>query len=425
MGHLLLLIYSLLAPVIAALYAVFFLLSPRRGLMKALGSELKERLALDLPAPGERPLWVHAASMGEVKAASKLAPELAALLKAPLLFTSSTAAGRAEAARLGAQARLAPLDFYPLAAAFIAAAKPRLLLLVETEIWPATLYAAARAGVPVFMVNARISGSTCALYRCLGPFSRLAFSGIKGVLAQTEADAQRFAALPGLAGKVSVTGNLKHDMLGISAAGQAEVNKFIGESGWKGSPVFTAGSTHPPEEPVLLEAWLEARKAVPGLKLVLVPRHTERLAETETLLNSRGVAFTRWTQAAGPAADCLVVDAMGLLQALYAVSSVCFVGGTLDDTGGHNLLEPALFGRPALFGPNYRNASNAGDALIKGKGGFLTGTAPEMAETLTLLLSDPAELKAAQENSSTTLNALRGATARTIQAIEAALTAAQ
>ncbi|MGD9641506.1 MAG: 3-deoxy-D-manno-octulosonic acid transferase [Elusimicrobiales bacterium] len=418
MGYLLLLLYSLLAPVIAALYAAFFLLSPRRGLMKALGGEIGERLGLGAPAFAGAPVWIHAASMGEVKAAAKLAPELAALYKAPLLFTSSTAAGRAEAVRLGAEARLAPLDFYPCAAAFIAAVKPRLLLLVETEIWPATLYAAARAGVPVFIVNARLSPSTAGLYRALAPLARLAFSGVRRVLAQTEADAARYEALSGLAGKVTVTGNLKHDMLGISAAGQDKVKDFIAAGGWGNAPVFTAGSTHPPEEPVVVDAWLEARKAVPGLKLAIVPRHPERLAETEKLLESRGVTYTRWTQAAGPAADCLLVDAMGLLQALYAVSAVCFVGGTLDDTGGHNVLEPALFGKPALFGPNYKNARHAGDALLKQKGGFLTETAPEMAETLTLLLTDPGELQTARDNASATLSALRGATQKTIQLIQ-------
>ena len=416
MGHLLLLLYSLLAPAIAALYALYFLLSPRRSLMKALGGELRERLGLSAPEAGERPVWIHAASVGEVKAVSRLAPELAKRLGAPLLFTCSTAAGRAEAARLGA-ASLAPLDFYPLAAAFIASARPRMLILVETEIWPATLYAAANAGVTVYMVNARLSASTAALYRALGPFSRLAFTGIRKVLAQSAADAARFSALPGMEGKVEVTGNLKHDMVGASAEGQDKVRAFIGAAGWKDAPIFTAGSTHPPEEPAVIDAWLEARKKAPELRLVLVPRHPERLGETEGALASRGVKFTRWSKASGRSAPCLIVDAMGLLQAFYSVSSVCFVGGTLDDTGGHNLLEPALFGKPALFGPNYRNARSAGDALLEGKGGFLAGTAPEMAGLLAALLTDEAAMKAASDNSARTLASLKGATARTIAAI--------
>lgn len=421
MGHLLLIIYSLLAPAIAALYAVFFLLSPRRGLMTALGGELGERLGRGPAAGGPPPLWIHAASMGEVKAVSTLAPRLASELKAPLLFTSSTAAGRAEAARAGARALLAPLDFYPLAAAFIRKNSPRALLVVETEIWPATLCAARAAGLPVFMVNARLSPRTALLYKILFPLARLAFSGVKQVLAQSEEDAERFRALPGLAGKVAVTGNLKHDQVGLSAAGRDKVKDFIAAAGWGDAPVFTAGSTHPPEEPFIIGAWLEARKKAPGLKLVLVPRHLERIGETETVLDQKQVKFGRWSAGPGPDRDCLVVDAMGLLQAFYAASAVCFVGGTMDDTGGHNLLEPALFAKPALFGANYRNAKNAGRALIKGKGGFLTKTADDLAVKLSELLTDPAALKAAGDNAAAVLSSLRGATERTAAAITAAL----
>jgi 3-deoxy-D-manno-octulosonic-acid transferase len=417
MGYPLLFIYSLLAPAIAVLYALYFLLSPRRSLMKALAGELGERLGLGGESCPPGAVWVHAASLGEVKAVAKLAPALAETFSAPLLITSSTASGRAEGSKLGA-ARLAPLDFYPAAANFIAKARPRMLVVVETEIWPATLLAAARAGVPVFMVNARLSESTLSLYRLLSPLTRLAFSGVKQVLAQSASDASRFRLLAGLENKVMQTGNLKHDMLGVSAAGQDKVREFLEASDWSGCPLFVAGSTHPQEDPVIIEAWLEARKTIPHLKLVMVPRHPERLAETEAVLKTHRAPFTRWSAHVIPAGTgCLLVDAMGLLQAFYAVAQVCFVGGTLDDTGGHNLLEPALFAKPALFGPNYRNARQAGEALIKEKGGFLVETAPAMAEKILLLLTNPAELSAAKESAARTLSGLRGATAQTISAI--------
>ena len=417
MGYLLLLTYSLLAPAIAVLYAVFFLLSPRRSLMKALAGELGERLGLGAENCPKGAVWIHAASMGEVKAVARLAPELAAALKAPLLLTSSTASGKTEGSKLG-PARLAPLDLYPAAANFINVVKPRVLVLVETEIWPATLFAAARAGVPVFMVNARISSGTLALYKAISPLTRLAFSGVRRVLAQTAADAGRFRQLAGLADKVEETGNLKHDLLGVCASGQDKVREFLDASDWSGCPIFTAGSTHPAEEPAIIEAWLEARKKVPVLKLVLVPRHPERLAESERVLKSRGAPFMRWSDHVVPeATDCLLVDAMGLLQAFYAVSSVCFVGGTLDETGGHNLLEPALFSKPALFGPNYRNALHAGDTLIKEKGGFLTPTSSALAERLSLLLTSPEDMREAKKKAAQALSSLRGATSKTVSSV--------
>jgi len=218
-----------------------------------------------------------------------------------------------------------------------------------------------------------------------------------------------------------VTGNLKHDLLGASAAGREKASAFISAAGWETCPIFTAGSTHPDEEPVIISAWLEAKRSFPALKLIIVPRHTERAAGTENALNRAGAAFTRWSAAIPEGKDCLLVDAMGLLGAFYACSSVCFVGGTLDDTGGHNLLEPALFGKPALFGPNYRNARQAGDALIKGKGGFLTETASQISDAINSLLKDPAALRNAGEMAAKTLSSLKGATARTITAITSAL----
>jgi 3-deoxy-D-manno-octulosonic-acid transferase len=300
--------------------------------------------------------------------------------------------------------------------------KPRVLVLVETEIWPATLFAAARAGVPVFMVNARLSGGTLALYKAIAPLTRLAFSGVRRVLAQTAADADRFRALAGLADKVDETGNLKHDLLGLDASGQDKVREFLDASDWSGCPIFTAGSTHPEEEPDIIAAWLEARKKVPVLKLVLVPRHPERLAASERVLKALGAPFMRWSGHVVPhATDCLLVDAMGLLQAFYAVSSVCFVGGTLDQTGGHNLLEPALFAKPALFGPNYRNARHAGDTLVKEGGGFITPSAPALAEKLSLLLTSSEAMGEAKKKAAQALSNLRGATSKTVSVISSGL----
>jgi 3-deoxy-D-manno-octulosonic-acid transferase len=167
----------------------------------------------------------------------------------------------------------------------------------------------------------------------------------------------------------------------------------------------------------VIAAWQQAKKAVPGLKLVIAPRHTERLAETENSLRSAGVKFFKLSEAPVDGADCMVVDCSGLLQAFYSISQVCFVGGTLDNTGGHNLLEPSLFARPVLFGPNFRNARTAGERLIEKHGGFLTETAAQMAERLVELLTDPPGLEAAGKNSAAALASLKGATAKTLAAL--------
>jgi len=426
MGYLLLIIYNLLTPLLAPAYLIFFILSPRRSLLKNFFTEIKERLSVSA-GTGSGPLrpgaiWLHAASVGEVTALSRLVPELrSAFADRDIVITTSSWAGRAQALKLSPAARLAPLDFYPLTKRFLGNTAPCALLLIETEIWPNMLFSAAQAGVPVFMINARISENTLALYRAFAPLSRVIFSGVRKVSAQSRWDADRFSRLPGLEGKVAETGNLKYDLLGEGASDLSEVSAFLKACGWENSAVLTAGSTHPLEEPVVIDAWLEAKRRSPGLKLIIAPRHAERLSETENSLRGRSVSFSRWS--AGPAlgADCLLVDAMGLLRAFYAVSTICFAGGTLDDTGGHNLLEPALFSKPVLFGPNFRNARLAGETLLGEKAGFMVKTAPEMAATIANLLNDPAQLAAASKNAGKTLCSLKGATRKTLDILKAGI----
>jgi len=238
------------------------------------------------------------------------------------------------------------------------------------------------------------------------------------VLAQSRPDAERFRLLAGLEGKVEETGNLKHDLLGASAAGRDKVREFLAASDWDEAPVFTAGSTHPEEEPVIIEGWLKARKAAPSLKLVIVPRHPERAAATAEALKKAGAPFMRWSDPVVPeATDCLLVDALGLLQAFYAFSSVCFVGGTLDSTGGHNVLEPALYCKPALFGPNYRNARHAGDALARAEGGFIIKDSEDLSRRLLALVTDPKAMTVAQGQAAQALLGLRGATQKTLLSV--------
>ena len=426
MGYLLLIAYNLLTPVIALAYLVFFVFSPRRRLLKNFFPEIRERFFVFFHLQSSTfslrpsPIWVHAASVGEVKALAGFVPALrSAFPGRGIMITTSSWTGRAEALKLSPAVRLAPFDLYPLTRAFIKKTVPCALILIETEIWPNMLFCAAQAGVPVFMINARLSKKTLVLYRTLGPLTRLIFSGVRRVLAQSRLDAERFESLRGLQGKVIETGNLKHDLMGVPASGAAEVSAFIRAAGWENSPVITAGSTHPKEEPVIINAWLEAKKTAPGLKLVIVPRHLERVAETENLLRGYPLRFAKWSSGAVAGADCLLVDAMGLLQAFYAVSTVCFVGGTLDNTGGHNLLEPAFFSKPVMFGPDFRNTKPAGEALLKEKGGFLAETAPEMAEKLSALLNDSRYLTASGENSAKALRSLKGATEKNLAILKA------
>jgi len=420
-GKLLFILYVCLSPLITACFIIFLLFSPRRSVLKnTLRHELRERLGLSVPEfKGEKPVWIHAASMGEVRGISALAEELKKKYRAPLFITSSSIAGRREASRITEHAALLPVDFYPLIKRFLKKVKPHALIIAETEIWPGLLKAAAAERVKTYMVNARISPKTYRLYRAAAPLTAEIFRGVSGVLAQSGADAVRFGKLAGLAGKVLDTGNLKYDQV-AAGADNPEVKKTLAGLGWENSPVFIAGSTHPPEEDIIIRSYLSAKEKIKDLKFIIVPRHAERLRETADALKANGIGFTEYsalkkkTEAKSGGTGCLLVDVSGILQTLYSVSDVCFVGGTLDDTGGHNLLEPSIFAKPVLFGPNYRAAATAGETLKKFAGGFIVRNSEELSSAVVGLLENRERLETAGKNSAAALDSLKGATARTM-----------
>lgn len=419
MGRFIFILYTAAAPLLAAGYLFSLIFTPRRGRLAKLGPELKERLAVELPALPKNALWFHAASMGEVKAISVLAPRLAEKLDKDFFITTSTATGKKEALKITKNVSLMPVDFYPFVKKLIEQAKPAMLINAETEIWPAAFHLADKYGIPVYMASARMSQGTFSLYKKLSPLTEYIFRGVRKVLCQTEADAERYRRLKGLENKVYVTGNLKYDQT-AAAKENTEIKELIRIFNPDSKPLFTAGCTHPEEEETILEGYKKAIADIPGLKLIIAPRHLEQISVTKRNIERSGLSCSLWPDM--PAAETekssvLLINRTGILQALYSCSTVCFVGGTLDKTGGHNLLEPSLFSKPVLFGPNYRTAKAAGDALIKNKGGFIISTANDLTEKLKALVLYSDALAAAENNSGRTIKELQGATQRTLDMI--------
>lgn len=419
MGKLIFILYTAAAPLLTAGYLFSLIFTPRRGRLAKLGPELNERLAIKLPDFPQGAIWFHAASMGEVKAISVFAPLLAKKLNKDFFITVSTATGKKEALKITKNVTLMPMDFYPFIIKFLNKEKPAMLINAETEIWPAAFHLAEKKGIPIYMVSARISPGTFGLYKKLSPFTKFIFKGVKKTLCQTEPDAERYRALKGLEGKVSTTGNLKYDQTPM-AKENPDVTELMKYFNPNNEPVFVAGCTHAEEEPVILEGYKAALQHVSGLKLIIAPRHLEQLSIARKNIEQAGLDYHIWPDMPAKKAESsnvLLINKTGVLQALYRHSSVCFVGGTLDKTGGHNLLEPALFGKPVLFGPNYRTARAAGDALSRNKGGFIITSSEELSSVLTLLLSSSAALAEAGNNSARALKELQGATERTLALI--------
>ncbi|MFH1618582.1 MAG: glycosyltransferase N-terminal domain-containing protein, partial [bacterium] len=412
MDKVLFFIYNIASPLAAAYFLVSFFFSPRRSLLANLPAELKERFCLgrgwkDSLSKCRGGVWVHAASVGEVRSAPLLIKGLRKIHPGiPLLVTTSTLAGKSEALKLeGADcAVLAPLDFYPTVRRFIELLKPSRLVLVETEIWPNLLTMAASGGTGICVANGRMSGKSFRAYRLVLPLMKKILSPALSVCCQTADDASRFQALGADPKSVTIAGNLKYDLLSSSAQKAGEISSFLNLLGWVSASVLTAGSTHPVEEGMLAEAYLLLKKSHPRARLVMAPRHPERAQQAEKTLSGAGLGFVRWSrrEKAGPGADpaCILLDEMGWLASFYSLSFAAYVGGTFVDKGGHNLLEPAAFSKPVLFGPHTSNTKEAAEMLLATGGGFSISSASELTARAEIFLQDPGFARKSGERSS-------------------------
>ncbi len=415
---------TLLAPLAGLGVTLSFLLSPKRGRLAGLCDELPERFG-SIPDTardrlhGREIWWFHAASAGEV---GGLAPILAILHKkgAPaIVLTTTTRSGR-EAARalpFVAWAQLAPLDAWPCVARFLAALKPRRLVLAETELWPSTVLLARRAGLAPALVNARLTEKSLFRYRLISGLLAPALRALTLVAAQSEEDAARFISLGVPRERVKVTGNAKYDRQAAPVASAAALAK-VAALGWGQDPLFVAGSTHPFEEEMVLAAFLAARRVSPRLRLILAPRHLERAPDAADLLAHAGLKIARWSGAEEIGRDALLLDEMGVLPSFYALARAAFIGGTLVKVGGHNLLEPALAGVPVLFGPYTSHIERPAELLAARGGGRRVRDAAELAERLTEFVKDEAAARAVGGAARRVADGLRGATVRTLEALE-------
>ncbi len=380
---------------------------------------VRERLGLDLPPIRPGGVWVQAVSVGEVAVARLLLKELRDRHpELPAVLTSTTATGL----RLGAGPQLAdvilpfPFDLPGPVRRLAAHIDPRLLVLVETELWPELLAACARRGVAVAIANARISDRSLPRYRAVRGLMRPLLAPVSLVLAQSEAEAERFSALGIPAPRIRVTGNIKFDAapLGPPPAVAGVIRRLAG-----GRAVLVAGSTMAGEEELVLEAWLGVEASRRPF-LLLAPRHPERAAQVAALFAARRVLVARRSNLVGEHGrlDAVVLDTIGELAALYELGSFAFVGGSLVPSGGHNPIEPARFAVPVLTGPHVRNFAGVYDHFVAAGAARVVHGAADLRQQLERWLANPAEAQQVGAAGRALLARHAGATARTVDALE-------
>jgi 3-deoxy-D-manno-octulosonic-acid transferase len=393
----------------------------RAGVLQRFGHVPQEVVAA---LKGTRPLWLHAVSVGEVIAAAPLVSALRRRFpQLPILVTTVTETGQATARdKMAAAACLYfPLDYPWVVRRVIGRIQPRLFLMVETEIWPNFLRELTRQGIPALLVNGRISPRSFRGYRRLKPFMRHVLRAITNFNMQTKVDAERIIAIGAEPSRVQITGNIKYD-LAIDSLTSAQEHALRADLGLGEAPVFMAGSTHRGEEDIVLEAYLQARAQVPMLRLLLAPRHLERLDEIEALLRSHRVPARRRSQGRVAShegeAPVLLLDTIGELATLYAVGTVVFVGGSFVPIGGHNVLEPAAHWKAIVFGPHMHNFHQIAAALLEAGGALQVQTPAALGGAITDLLRHPERRQALGEGAYRVLCAKQGAIERNVQLIE-------
>ena len=376
---------------------------------------LRERLGAGARAH-DHPLWVHAASVGEILAASHLVDALQSKGHA-VVASTSTATGREvmSVARPGLPCRIAPLDHPWCVDAALARVAPRALVLIETELWPTWIAAAARRGIPVVLVSGRLSDRSFPRYQRLAPLLRRTLARLSAVGARTPRDRDRFVALGAPPERVSVVGDLKLEPDPAPRALAPELAAAIA-----GVPLLVAGSTHAGEETAALSALAAVESAGHRAALVIAPRHLARTGEVVAAVRASGRRLVR--RSALPAAplasgDVLLLDTLGELAAVYPRATAAFVGGTLAPVGGHNVLEPVAARRPVVFGSSTQNVRHAAELLVDSGAGICVRDAAGLGDAWTVLLSDPPAADARGEAGWQALQRHRGSAERSAQLV--------
>ncbi len=388
-----LLFYHLFVTII--LIILFPLLYPLKNRFR-----LGERLGLELPnlgQPAEKRLWVHALSVGEVLSSIPLLEALKREYPSrELVLSVKTATGlKIARQRLGGIIDYLlpmPLDFWWSSRRILDAVQPALFILVETDIWPGLIESLKSRGIRTILVNGRISPRTERSYARWRFFMKRVLGELEACLVQTEIDRQRImkGGLP--PDRVKVTGNIKFDRK-LSSMRHADRQKWRALFGLKDCPIWVAGSTHYPEEVIILNVFGELLRVFPNLALIIGPREARRFDEVHELAWGNGFKVIRRTDlpAKQHGYNVFILNTLGELGRVYGLADVAFVGGSLVKKGGHNLLEPAAFGIPVLFGPHTYNFAAMAQSIISDGGGRAVADEPELLRSMAGLLGDRRE----------------------------------
>ena len=374
----------------------------------------------------EQSIWIHAVSVGEVLTARPLVRDLRARYPRLRVFLSTTTLAGQQLARRSVQDVDAvfyfPFDLNVFVRRTLDLVRPRLFIMMETEIWPNLLRECRRRGIKTAIVNGRLSQRSYPRYRMVRGFMKRVLDDIDRFCVQSEESARRFIDLGANPSSVTVTGSLKFDSLDLAPSIQSRARERVLRHLRvpANRAVLVAGSTMKGEEAAVLRAFRRVRSASPNALLILAPRHPERFADVARMSREEGLKTVLRTELpidAEPRADVVILDTIGELATIYQIATVVFVGGSLVATGGHNILEPAVFGKPIVFGPHMENFAEIAAAFVANGAGVQVHGERELDDTLRSLMTDPVRRARLGAAARALVEANRGAKDKSLQVL--------
>ena len=420
------LLYSVVTLLTLVLLSPYFLYQALRH-NKYVGS-IRQRLGylpVSFNLDGDDSIWVHAVSVGEVLAARALIADLRRRYPRLRLFVSTTTLAGQRLARRSVS-DIDDVFYFPFDWTFsvrrtLDRVQPRLFVMIETEIWPNLLRECGRRAIPTVLVNGRISYRSFPRYRLIRPFFRRVLADIDRFCVQGDEAARRLIFLGADPSRITITGSLKFDALEViptPGRGRERVLRFFRMSAQR--PVLVAGSTLKGEEEAVVRAFNRLRTSGSNALLVIAARHPERFAEVERLCRHEGLSTIRRTELpidAEPRADAVILDTIGELAEVYQIATVVFVGGSLVRAGGHNILEPAVFGKPIVFGPHMENFAEIADAFLANDAALQVRSNRELESGVLSLMGDPVRRARLGAAARALVDANRGAKDKTLAVI--------
>ena len=420
--------YSLVTFALVLIASPYFLYQALRH-KKYVGS-LGQRLGylpITLNVDADESIWIHAVSVGETLTARALIADLRTRYPRLRIFVSTTTMAGQQVAKQNLQ-QVDGVFYFPFDWAFIVRrtldiVRPRLFVMVETEIWPNLLRLCRQRGIKTVVINGRISSRSYPRYRLVRPLFRRVLADVDRFCMQSDESARRLIGVGADPSRVSITGSLKFDSVPLPTVvahgrPRERVLRFFRLA--PGRMVLVAGSTMRTEERAVLRAFARVKSIAPDSLLVLAPRHAERFDEAVGEAREEGFSVVKRSELtldAEPRADVVVLDTFGELAQLYQVATAVFVGGSLANYGGHNILEPAVFGKPIVFGPHMQNFAEIAETFIANAAAIQVQSARELEEALRALATDPARRARLGAAARSVVDANRGAKEKTLKVI--------